>query len=214
VLEGLEPPDGTLAGLLARNALVRGTFTSATKIPPIGLVDVVPSLGAVDTDVPADRPIWNDGSRKPLVLRVSLFGFSPTGLRLLSDVTTYAGETYRPAPTNRLLSVISRSARVFGETHIFEDNGSRLWGSLERTMRNLLTRLWSLGALEGASPSDAFDVHCGRDTMSQNDIDEGRIIAIIRFRPAATIELITVTLTLQAGSAAESEILAQMVGAV
>src|SRR5262249_31641169 len=29
LLEGLEPPDGALVGMLARNALARGTFTSA-----------------------------------------------------------------------------------------------------------------------------------------------------------------------------------------
>ncbi len=42
VLEGLEPPDGALAGVLARNALLRGTFTSATKIPPADIVDLFP----------------------------------------------------------------------------------------------------------------------------------------------------------------------------
>jgi phage tail sheath protein FI len=149
---------------------------------------------------------------KPLVVRVSLFGFTPSGIRLLSDVTTFPGESYRPAPINRLVSVISRSARYFGETHVFEGNGPRLWGALERTIRNLMTKLWGLGALDGASPADAFDVRCGRDTMTQNDIDQGRIVTVIRFQAAASIELITVTLTVQAGVASDAEILAQMVG--
>jgi hypothetical protein len=213
VLEGLESPEGTLAGLLARNALVRGTFTSATKITPVDLVDLVPELSSHDTDVPATKPVWiNDGVAKPLVVRVSLFGFTPSGIRLLSDVTTFPGESYRPAPINRLVSVISRSARYFGETHVFEGNGPRLWGALERTIRNLMTKLWGLGALDGASPADAFDVRCGRDTMTQNDIDQGRIVTVIRFQAAASIELITVTLTVQAGVASDAEILAQMVG--
>ena len=215
VFEGLEAPDGTLAGLLARNALVRGTFTSATKITPIGLVDLVPELSAHDTDVPVEKPVWNgDGVTRPLVVRVSLFGFTPAGIRLLSDVTTFPGESYRPAPINRLVSVISRSARQFGETHVFEDNGPRLWGALERTIRNLMTQLWSLDAFEGASPAEAFDVRCSRDTMTQNDIDEGRLVAIVRFQAAASIELITVTLTVQAGVASDQEIVAQMIGNV
>ena len=36
LLESLEAPDGVLTGLLARNALVNGTFTSATKVTPCG----------------------------------------------------------------------------------------------------------------------------------------------------------------------------------
>jgi len=50
--------------------------------------------------------------------------------------------------------------------------------------------------------------------MSQNDIDLGRIIAVIRFQAAASIELITVTLTVQAGAATDAEIAAQMVGPI
>ena len=40
--ESLEPPDGALVGLLARNALKRGTFTSATKIQPAEIYDLWP----------------------------------------------------------------------------------------------------------------------------------------------------------------------------
>jgi len=76
-----------------------------------------------------------------------------------------------------------------------------------------MTRLWGLGALDGASPAEAFDVHCDRTTMTQNDIDNGRIVAVVSFQAAASIELITVTLTVQAGSTSEAEIQAQLTGA-
>ncbi|MEP7306024.1 MAG: phage tail sheath protein [Acidobacteriota bacterium] len=213
LLEGLEPPDGTLAGLLARNALLRGTFTSATKIAPADIVDLFPALPMYETLVPASKPVWQGNTVKPLVVRLSLFGFTPAGIRLLSDVTTYPGESYRPAPVNRLVSVISRMAQHLGESHLFESHGPRLWAQLERTLRAFLTRLWGLGALDGASPAEAFDVHCDRNTMTQNDIDNGRIVAVVGFQAAASIELITVTLTVQAGSTSEAEIQAQLTGA-
>ncbi|HVZ23031.1 MAG TPA: hypothetical protein VG871_18285 [Vicinamibacterales bacterium] len=213
VLEGLEAPDGTLAGVLARNALLRGTFTSATKIPPADLVDLVPALPTYETLVPDVAPVWRNGVAKPLVVRLSLFGFTPSGIRLLSDVTTYPGESYRPAPINRLVSVVSRMARHFGETHLFESNGPALWSALERTVRDLMTRLWSLGAFDGATPAAAFDVRCDRTTMTQSDIDNGRMVAIVDFQAAAAIELITVTLTVQTGSATSAELQAQLLGA-
>lgn len=214
VLEGLEPPDGTLAGILARNALMKGTFNSAVKVTPIGVFDLFPELPVLETQVPAEKPLWQKGERHPLVERLSLFGFTPSGVRLLSDVTTYPGEAYRPARVNRLVSLLSRAARLFGEEHVFDNNGATLWAQLEKTLRSLLTRLWELDALEGASPSQAFEVHCDRTTMTQNDIDSGRLIAVVSFQAAATLELITVTLTVEGGAATSAEVDAQLIGAL
>jgi phage tail sheath protein FI len=212
LLERLEPPDGTLAGVLARNALLRGTFTSAAKVAPLDIVDLVPALPAYETLIPDSKPSWNNGVSKPLVVRLSLFGFTPSGIRLLSDVTTYPGEAYRPARVNRLVSVISRTARRFGESHLFEDNGPRLWAQLQQTLKKFMTRMWNAGALDGATAADAFDVRCGRDTMTQNDIDAGRMIAIVSFQAASVIELIELTLTIEASGATDSEIETQMTG--
>jgi len=49
--------------------------------------------------------------------------------------------------------------------------------------------------------------------MTQNDIDAGRMIAIISFQAASVIELIELTLTIEASGATDSEIEAQMTGA-
>ncbi|HEU5453642.1 MAG TPA: hypothetical protein VFU76_16710 [Terriglobales bacterium] len=213
LLQSLEPPDGTLAGLLARNALVRGTFTSAVKIPPQAIIDVQPPLPANETQIPAGKPVWGQDAEKPLVTRISLFGFTPQGIRLLSDVTTYPEEAYRPARVLRLRSVLRRAARRFGESHLFDQNGPRLWGEVEQTLRKLMTRLWDLGALDGPTPAAAFDVRCDRSTMTQSDLDNGRLVALVSFYAAAIVELIQVLLTVQVGSTSEAEIQAQLIGA-
>jgi phage tail sheath protein FI len=72
-----------------------------------------------------------------------------------------------------------------------------LWGRLTRALQTLLTTAWSLGALDGATPADAFSVRCDASTMTQNDLDNGRLVAEIMFTAAATIELIRVTLALE-----------------
>ena len=84
---------------------------------------------------------------------------------------------------------------------------------LQQTLKKFMTRMWNAGALDGATAADAFDVRCGRDTMTQNDIDAGRMIAIISFQAASVIELIQLTLTIEASGATDSEIEAQMTGA-
>jgi hypothetical protein len=201
LLESLEPPDGVLAGMIARNALTRGTFTSVTKGVPSDVYDIWPPLPMEDAR-PSSSPLtWNDDSRKPLLERLSIFGFTPRGLGLLSDVTAFAGESYRPGPVNRLVSVICRAARRLGEEVVFAENGPNLWARIESLLSQLLTTFWRLDALEGASASDAFTVRCGKGTMTQNDIDEGRAVAVVTFSAAARIDVIRVTLSIEASAA-------------
>lgn len=204
LLESLEPPDGALAGLVARNALTRGGYASATKVIPSGIYDLWPLLPAAEQSIPARRIPWDGRQRRPLVERLSLFGFTPVGLRLLSDVTCFAGESYRPARVNRLVCILSRAVRRLGEEITFDLNGEALWTRVRLILSELMTRLWRLGALEGASAKDAFAVRCDRGTMTQNDIDSGRLIAEVVFTAAATIELIRVSLSLEASPAANA----------
>jgi uncharacterized protein len=217
LLEQLEPPDGALAGLIARNALTRGTFTSATKMVPADIYDVSPALPAREMKSSATRLAWGNAAPaatpKALIERLSLFGMSPTGLRLLSDVTAYPGETYRAGAVNRLVSVICRAARTMGESAVFQSNGPALWGKVQRFLQNLMTRLWTLNALAGATVADAFNVRCDRSTMTQNDLDTGRLVARVTFTAAATIETIHVQLALQAGATSVQEIAANLAGA-
>ena len=210
LLESLEPPDGVLVGLLARNALKRGTFTSATKITPSAVYDLWPELPSHELKSSKTPLVWNNTSPKPLIERLSLFGFTPTGLRLLSDVTAYPGETYRSAPVNRLVSVICRASRLTGEPAMFEQNGPALWGRVQRSLQNLMTTLWGLNALDGASAADAFSVRCDQSTMTQNDLDNGRLLANVTFAAASTIETISVTLAMQTGGTSTQQISANL----
>lgn len=204
--EELEPPDGLLVGLLARNALTRGAFMDATKIVPSELSDVSPLLPQQETQVPSTPLVWNNISAKPLITRLSLFGFTPAGLRLLSDVTAYPGESYLPARVHRLISVLSRAARRLGEQVVFQQNGPVLWARIERALTQLLTRFWRLNALDGDTIQDAFSVRCDSSTMTQNDLDSGRLIAQVTFQAAATIELIRVTLAMETSGATSQSI--------
>jgi hypothetical protein len=210
--ESLEPPDGLLTGLLARNALTRGSFMDATKIVPAELFDVSPILPQQETVVPSTPLVWNGIQPKPLITRLSLFGFTPLGLRLLSDVTAYPGESYRPARVHRLVSVISRAARRLGEQVVFAQNGPALWARVERALTQLLMRLWRLNALDGDNIQDAFSVRCDASTMTGNDIDSGRLITQVTFQAASTIELIRVTLAMETSGAtaqASAQLLAE-----
>ncbi len=197
--EQLESPDAVLAGLLARNALTRGTFRSAANLHLADLYDLFPVLPRAQLLTPVATTPGLAGRAHTALERLTLFGPTPTGLRLLSDVTTSLDESYRQAGVNRLVAALIRTARLLGETVVFESSNERLWARLRTGLEDLLNDFLQAGALQGPTAREAFSVHCDRSTMSQQDIDNGRVIAEISFRAAATIEQITVSLALDEG---------------
>lgn len=198
--EGVESPDAVLCGILARNALVRGSFRSAAQLRLADVYEVYPALQRHQmTGLPRTRTASRAKPARNLLERVSLFGQTARGLRLLSDVTTSLDESYRPASVNRLVSTIVRAARRLGEESVFEASGERLWLQVRQRMSDLLSGLLAEGALRGSKPAEAFEVRCDRSTMSQNDLDNGRVIAYVQFDAAAPIERITVALAMDEG---------------
>ncbi|NNE64774.1 MAG: phage tail sheath family protein [Gammaproteobacteria bacterium] len=189
----LEPPDGSLAGLLARNAITRGAFRSVTALNQRDVRDIYPALSQQQQFTPYAEA----ADSATLIDRVSLFGHSLNGVRVLSDVTTSDSSAHRPANINRIISMVVRSARLAGEEYVFESNGERLWSEITQRLNDVLRILFDLGALRGEEPEDAFFVRCDKTTMSQQDLDSGRVIVEVEFNPAASIESIAVILSMQ-----------------
>lgn len=197
--ERLENPDGVLAGLLARNALTRGAFRSTAGLHLGDVYGLFPLLGRDQTETLPRAAEKTVVSRYTLAERVSLFGPTPRGHMLLSDVTTCLDEAYRHAGVNRLVSAIVRAARGLGEEILFESSGEVLWERLRRNLNDLLTGLLNEGALQGAAADDAFQVRCDRTTMTHADAENGRVIAELDFQAAVPIERITVVLSMSEG---------------
>jgi hypothetical protein len=192
--EELESPDGVLAGLLASNALTRGTYRSAAGDFSLR------RLRDVRNTTPA--PAWGGGPDSPieqLAQRVCVFAPQPDGWALQSDVTTAVGEAWRFGGASRLMGAVLREARRTGEAAVFDANGPALWRSIRRSIETTLERFWRAGALDGQTPSEAFLVRCDLTTMNQNDLDNGRVKVEITVRPTHSIERITVVLALNSG---------------
>ena len=128
--------------------------------------------------------------------RVNCFDFSPNGIALLSDVTADQSPYHRFAVVRRIMMLVQRAAYQLGLNHVFESSGSRLWSSIERSFSSLLLNIYRHNGLRGKTSAEAFTVTCDRSTMTQSDIDNGRLIARIEFRPAVPIEKITVALAI------------------
>ena len=198
--ENLEPPDGVLAGLLAGSALARGTHASAAgdfsmpRLRDVQSAEPVPGWGAGPTS-PAAR----------LAERVCLFAPQAGGWALQSDVTTSADGAWRGGGVSRLMATLLRAARLRGQGVMFDGNGPATWNRLQRSFEDLLKGFWRAGAFSGASPQEAFSVRCDRSTMTQNDIDNGRLVSEISVWPAHSIERITVVLALASANVGHAD---------
>ncbi len=74
----------------------------------------------------------------------------------------------------------------------FEPNGEALWARVRAAATSVLMAYWRNGELVGSGPEDAFYVRCGPDTMTQHDIDSGRLITQVGIAVAAPAEFVVV----------------------
>ena len=186
--EDLNVPEGVVAGLLARNAILRGSFRTICQLPLFAVDDVFPQL--------SNKQRYSINEDYDLSDRVSLFDMTINGVRLISDVTSSKNIDYRQANVARIVSMLVRESRRIGEAMVFESSGEQLWRNIIDRLTVFLTYLYRAGALNGANAVEAFHVRCDRSTMTQNDIDNGRVIVQVLFSAATSIESIIVTLTM------------------
>ena len=55
-----------------------------------------------------------------------------------------------------------------------------------------MSQLFRQGALQGTRAEDAYFVRCDRTTMTQDDINDGRLVILIGFAPFVPAEFITI----------------------
>jgi len=98
---------------------------------------------------------------------------------------------WRYISVRRTAIMVEKSLNEGTQWVVFEPNDQHLWSTLRRTIRYFMSTLFRTGALQGAKSSDAYFVRCGVDeTMTQADIDTGRVIVIVGIallRPAEFI---------------------------
>jgi len=190
----LEPPEGVLLGLLANSTLTQGAYRSIAA-------SLVPR--SYDVAHMGINPFYKDVQDQFYVSeRINWFELSPQGVSLINDVTAVAHTSYHYSVVRRIMLMVQRSAYEVGLNHVFDINGQALWQTIENNLRNLLMIIFQKNALRGESADEAFSIACDLSTMTQNDIDNGRLIASVSLQPAVTVDRITVDLLLERNSPA------------
>ncbi len=185
----LIPPSGAVAGIYAKSDSERGVH----KAPANEVVQGVTELERTITK--ADQDILN-----PLNINC-IRAFQGRGIRVWGARTIApTGSEWKYVNVRRLFLFLEESIDESTQWVVFEPNNEQLWARVAQTINNFLLGVWKSGALMGKSPDEAFFVKCDRTTMTQDDIDNGRLIVVIGVAPTKPAEFVIFRIAQWTGS--------------
>ena len=182
------PPSGAMAGIYARTDVERGVH----KAPANEVVRGCTGLSCTYNE--AEQDILN-----PIGVNL-IRAFTGRGIRVWGARTISSNGLWKYLNVRRLFIYVEESIRANTSWVVFEPNSSALWSRVTRTIETFLATCWRDGALAGSSPSEAFFVECGPTTMTQDDIDNGRLICQIGIAPVKPAEFVIFRITQKTAS--------------
>lgn len=183
------PPSGSMLGIYARSDNTRGVHKAPAN-------EVVRACVGLDCD-------FNKGEQDILNPKgVNLIrSFPGMGIRVWGARTATSDGSWKYINVRRLFIFIEESIKANTNWAVFEPNDETLWVRVKRTIDVFLTGLWRNGSLAGTSTDEAFFVNVGRDTMTQDDIDNGRLICVIGVAPVKPAEFVIFRISQKTGDA-------------
>jgi len=161
------PPSSYVCGIYARNDVQRGVYKAPAN-------EVVRSALRFEIDVNfGQQEVLNPIGVNCLRL-LSGRGYRVWGARLISS-----DPEWKYVSDRRYFNYLEASIDRGTQWAVFEPNGPRLWTNITQTISDFLYNEWRGGALLGDTVEQAFFVRCDRSTMTQNDLDNGRLICLI-----------------------------------
>jgi len=117
--------------------------------------------------------------------------FPGRGIRVWGARTCSSNGNWKYINIRRLFIFLEESIKANTNWVVFEPNTELLWARVQRSVELFLSSIWRSGALAGTTPSEAFFVNIGRgSTMTQDDIDNGRLICVIGVAPVKPAEFV------------------------
>jgi uncharacterized protein len=181
----LMPPGGHVMGIYAQTDTSRGVWVAPANIVVKGVTALSQNVTNPESDQLNARGI-------DLIRTFPAQGIRVWGAR----TTTTENSDYKFLPVRRLLIFLEQSISQGLQWAVFEPNNSVLWAAVTASVQNFLLSEWKAGAFQGSTQLEAFFVHCNADTMSQSDLDNGRLICIVGVAPVKPAEFVIFQISL------------------
>jgi uncharacterized protein len=184
------PPSGFVAGLYVDNDITTGVH----KAPANMVVDL--AIGFEVMLNKAQQDVLN-----PLGINCFRF-FENRGYRLWGARTISSNSEWMYVNVRRYFCYLEHSIDLGTQWVVFEPNSSQLWARVVQSVSSFLYTEWQSGHLMGTKPEQAYFVRCDSSTMTQNDLDNGRLICLIGVAPVFPAEFVIFRIGQWAGSQA------------
>jgi hypothetical protein len=176
----LLPPAGHVAGIYARTDIERGVHEAPANA---GV------RGALGLEFPVTRQM-QDVLNPQGINALRIFGSRGRSIRVWGARTLSSDPEWRYVNVRRLLVFLEESIAEGTRWVVFEPNGENLWSMISNNISNFLTDVWRSGALMGRTADEAFFVRCDRTTMTQDDLNNGRLVCVIGVAPVKPAEFV------------------------
>ncbi|WP_353950457.1 phage tail sheath C-terminal domain-containing protein [Knoellia sp. S7-12] len=172
------PPSGAMAGIFARSDTERGVHKAPANQVVRGITEFVAPVSAREQEM-----LNPEGVN-------ALRYFKGRGNLVWGARTISSDPEWKYVNVRRLLIYLEHSIEKSTQWAVFEPNDERLWVTIRSLIEAFLISIWRSGALMGTKPEEAFFVRCDRTTMTQNDLDNGRLLCEIGVAPVRPAEFI------------------------
>jgi phage tail sheath protein FI len=161
------PSAGFVAGICALSDVRYGVSKAPANEVAIGAIDLELLLNKAQQDVL--NPIG-----------INCFRFFPNrGFRLWGARTISSDPQWKYLNVRRYFAYVEHSIDRGTQWVVFAKNDPVTWAYVRQTVYDFLFNEWKNDALLGTKPEQAFFVRCDRSTMTQNDLDNGRLVCLI-----------------------------------
>jgi len=193
------PPSGYMCGIYARSDIERGVHKAPANEIVRGALGLEEFDGVKRVITKGQQDVLN-----PLGVNC-IRAFRGRGIRVWGARTISSDSLWKYINVRRLFIFLEESIEDGTQWVVFEPNNEKLWARVRQTITQFLTRVWRDGALMGTTPGEAFFVRCDRTTMTQDDIDNGRLIVLIGVAPVKPAEFVIFRIAQWQGGSAATE---------
>ncbi len=181
-------PSGAAAGVIARIDAARGVWKA-----PAGNDAVLRGAAGLESEVD-DRAQEELAPLGVNALRIVRGAPVVWGARTLAAGATTSEWKY--LPVRRLALHLHASIERGLLWAVFEPGGEPLWSRVRLSVETFLGSLFRQGAFAGRADSESFFVRCGRDTMTEVDLESGRLWVEVGFAPLRPAEFVVLRIAI------------------
>lgn len=176
------PPSGAVMGVYARTDNNRGVHKAPAN-------ETVNCTGLNIHFTKREQDIFNPAG-------VNLIRSIPgQGIRIWGARTASSNASFKYVNIRRLFIYVEESIKANTSWVVFEPNDSTLWSRVQISITSFLETAWRNGMFAGDTAETSFFVEIGTSTMTQDDIQNGRLICNIGIAPSRPAEFVIFRVT-------------------